>query len=122
MNCAQYCKESAFYISVRDYYYSFVGTDYSIDSSLTVPIAAASSGDRYCIDVSTIEDNLSEGTEQFELYFDNLPSDFATAGTRDTVCVSILDDEGNYVRPIQCGWHENAYMHATHTPAWSLMA
>ena len=44
--------------------------------------------------MNTIQDNIAEGTEQFELYFENLPSEFATAGTRDTVCVSIVDDEG----------------------------
>ena len=71
-----------------------VGTDYTIDSSLTVPIAATNSGDQFCLDVSTIQDNIAEGTEQFELYFENLPSEFATAGIRDTVCVSIVDDEG----------------------------
>ena len=66
-----------------------------IDSpSLLFSIPASNSGDRFCLDVSTIEDNIAEGTEQFELYFDNLPSEFATAGMRDTVCVSIVDDEG----------------------------
>lgn len=44
--------------------------------------------------MSTIQDNIAEGTEQFELYFENLPNEFATAGMRDTVCVSIVDDEG----------------------------
>ena len=44
--------------------------------------------------MNTIQDNIAEGTKQFELYFENLPSEFATAGMRDTVCVSIVDDEG----------------------------
>jgi hypothetical protein len=44
--------------------------------------------------VSTIQDNIAEGTEQFELYFENLPNEFAIAGMRDTVYVSIVDDEG----------------------------
>ena len=51
--------------------------------------------------MNTIQDNIAEGTEQFELYFENLPSEFATAGTRDTVCVSIVDDEGIYNNDLQ---------------------
>ena len=80
----------------------YLDTDYSIDgSSLTVSIPATNSGGQYCVDVSTIEDNIAENTEQFELYFDNLPSAFATAGGRDTVCVNIVDDEGMF--EIECG-------------------
>ena len=40
-----------------------IGTDYMIDSSLTVPIAATNSGDQFYLDVSTIQDNIAEGTE-----------------------------------------------------------
>ena len=74
--------------------YLYLGTDYSIDSSLTTIIPATNSGDQYCVDISTIDDNITENTEQFELYFTNLPTAFATAGMRDTVCVNIVDDEG----------------------------
>ena len=76
------------------FFCKYAGIDYTIDSSLTVPIAASNSGGQYCLNVNTIQDNLSEGTEQFELYFENLPNEFAAAGMRDTVCVSIVDDEG----------------------------
>ena len=87
---------------INSFVHPSIGTDYTIDSSLTVPIAASNSGGRYCLDVSTIQDNIAEGTEQFELYFENLPSEFATAGMRDTVCVSIVDDEGISTHA-QCG-------------------
>ena len=43
------------------------------------------------MDVSAISDTDVEGIEQFELYFENLPSTFATVGEIDTVCVNITD-------------------------------
>ena len=35
-----------------------------------------------------------ENDEQFELIFQNLPSDNATVGDIDTVCVTITDNDG----------------------------
>ena len=63
-------------------------------ASLSFEIPASNSGESACVDVSTIEDNIAENTEQFELVFENLPSNFAAVGMPDTVCVSIVDDEG----------------------------
>ena len=74
----------------------FVGADYRIDSSQNVIVPASNSGGQFCLDVSTIEDNLLENTEQFELSFLNLPSEFAAAGDPDKVCVNIMDDEGRH--------------------------
>ena len=52
-------------------------------------------GGRFCIDLSIIDDTIIEDQEQFELYFENLPSDFATVGDIDTVCITIDDNDGN---------------------------
>ena len=74
----------------------FVGADYRIDSSMNVIVPASNSGDQFCLDVSTIKDNLLEKTEQFELSFLNLPSEFAAAGDPNKVCVNIIDDESRH--------------------------
>ena len=74
----------------------FVGADYRNDSSLNIMVPASNSGGQFCIDVSTVKDNLLENTEQFELSFLNLPSEFAAVGDPDKVCVNIIDDEGRH--------------------------
>ena len=50
-------------------------------------------GEQFCIDISTTDDDIGEGTEQFELYFENLPSEFARDGDPNVLCVNILDNE-----------------------------
>ena len=68
------------------------GSDYSIQPQpQVITIPASQNGSCFCIDVSAISDTDVEGTEQFELYFENLPSEFATVGEIDTVCVNITD-------------------------------
>jgi hypothetical protein len=45
-----------------------------------------------------MDDNIAlQEVEQFELYFENLPSNFATVGDQSTLCVNIMDDDGIYV-------------------------
>ena len=39
-----------------------------------------------------IDDSLNEKTEQFELYFANLDSDYATAGDPEIACIIIQDN------------------------------
>ena len=63
------------------------------------------------MDVSAISDTEVEGVEQFELYFENLPSTFATVGEIDTVCVNITDGSKLIERVITT---EN-YLQITHT-------
>ena len=36
-----------------------------------------------------------EGDEQFALVFQNLPSEYGAIGDIDTVCITIIDDEGD---------------------------
>ena len=53
------------------------------------------SGGRYCVDVSTVEDNIAEGTEQFQLSFASVnPAGFAVFGDPEVVCVDISDTDG----------------------------
>ena len=74
--------------------YVYIGDDYTVESSLTITVPVAQSGDQFCIDLSTANDLLAEGTEQFELFFENLPSDSATVGDPATLCVNIGDNDG----------------------------
>ena len=67
--------------------------DYSLPAqSLSVTFSSMNS-EQFCIDISTNDDDLGEGTEQFELYFENLPSEFARDGDPNVLCVNILDNE-----------------------------
>ena len=53
--------------------------------------------EQFCIDISTNDDDLGEGTEQFELYFENLPSEFARDGDPNVLCVNILGNDGELI-------------------------
>ena len=63
-------------------------------NSLTFTVPASSSGGRFCVNVSTIDDMKVEGTEQFELFFENVPSATTTLGNPGSVCVNIADNDG----------------------------
>ena len=41
-----------------------------------------------------MDDKIAEGLQQFELYFENLPSNLATTGDHSTLCVNITDNDG----------------------------
>ena len=67
--------------------------DYTLPAqSLSVSFSSMD-GQQFCIDVSTIDDVTGEGTEQFELYFLNLPSPLADSGDPDVLCVNIQDND-----------------------------
>ena len=72
-----------------------VDVDYSVPRSLTFRINP-STALVLCVPLMTIEDTLSEGTEQFELYFVNLPSSSAGVTDPETSCITIVDDDGMY--------------------------
>ena len=56
------------------------------------------SGGRYCVDVSTVEDNIAEGTEQFQLSFASVnPTGSAVIGDPEVVCVNIIDNDSEYL-------------------------
>ena len=67
--------------------------DYSLPAQSLSVTFTSMTGDQFCIDISAIEDTIGEDTEQFELYFENLPSASALAGDPDVLCVNILDNE-----------------------------
>ena len=61
---------------------------------MTFNFASMTGEERHCIDFSTSDDMLAEGTEQFELRFMSItPSDHATEGDPAVVCINIQDDD-----------------------------
>lgn len=73
----------------------FLDGDYSILTPLMFTIQPTSLR-RHCIGVSILQDMIGEGMEQFELYFENLPSESADVGTPATTCINIIDDDGTH--------------------------
>ena len=77
--------------------------DYSLPAQSLSVTFSSMTGDQFCIDVSAIEDTIGEDTEQFELYFENLPSPSALAGDPDVLCINILDNDSelnNNIMPL----------------------
>ena len=71
-----------------------LGDDYTVDSTLSFNVPVMASGGRYCIDLSTVDDSIAEGTEQFHLSFDFItPAGSATEGNPAVLCVDIDDDD-----------------------------
>ena len=62
--------------------------------SLTITIPVSDNGSVFCIDLLIVEDSVFENDEQLELIFQNLPSEYATVGDIDTVCVTVTDNDG----------------------------
>ena len=67
--------------------------DYSILTGLDFAIQPGSVR-RHCIGLSTLQDTIGEGMEQFEFFFENLPNESAGVGNPATTCVNIIDDDG----------------------------
>ena len=75
-----------------------LGDDYSLPpASLSVTFSSPMGNEQFCIDISTVQDTIGEGTEQFELYFENLPSASARDGDPNILCVNIQDDDGELI-------------------------
>lgn len=74
--------------------------DYELLSPLAFNVEGGQAAGRFCVAFITEDDSVGEGTEQFELYFENLPSEFYTAGDPDRVCVSIIDNDGMPIHSI----------------------
>ena len=53
-------------------------------------------GEQFCLNLSIIDDTLGEDSEQFEVYFENIPSELAIAGANDTICITIQENNGMY--------------------------
>ena len=71
------------------------GDDYDLpQASRMIIVPVSENGSLFCIDLLILEDSMFEDDEQFELFFQNLPSEFATVGDIDTVCVTITDNDG----------------------------
>ena len=61
---------------------------------LMVTVPAMISNDTFCFNSSAIDNGIFEPTEQFELYFENLPTEFAIIGDPSTLCITIEDRNG----------------------------
>ena len=68
--------------------------DYSLPAQSLSVTFSSMNDEQFCIDISAIEDTIGEATEQFELYFENLPSASALSGDPDVLCVNIQDNDG----------------------------
>ena len=80
--------------------FSHTEADYTIGSPLTVNVPVANSGNRFCLNLNTINDSLDENLEQFhfDLIDSNIsPSGFAMVGDPDSLCVNITDNDSKLV-------------------------
>ena len=71
------------------------GADYSVLTDLNFAIEPSSLR-HHCIALSILQDEIGEGMEQFEFYFENLPNEMASVGIPPTTCVNIIDDDGKW--------------------------
>ena len=73
------------------------GDDYVILPPLNFVIPASESSVQLCVSFRVVDDNLAlEGVEQFEFFFENLPSYSVTVGDQSTLRVNITDNDGRY--------------------------
>ena len=77
-----------------------VELDYGINFPLEITIPAMLLEGTFCFNLSATDDDIFEPAEQFELYFENLPTDFATVGDPSTLCITIEDRDGK-LHPVQ---------------------
>ena len=71
-----------------------IDADYIISSPVNFTVSAHTAEETFCVNISIVDDSILEATEQFELYFENLPSALAISGTPDTINIDILDNDG----------------------------
>ena len=89
---------------------SLAGDDYSVLTNLNFVIEPSSLR-RHCIALSIVQDEIGEGMEQFEFFFENLPNEMAGVGTPATTCVNIIDDVGKW--DLGVPHHNNNYLRIT---------
>ena len=75
----------------------FIEADFVLHALLSNMIPVNDKGERFCLNLSIVDDTVGEDSEQFELYFEIIPSEFATVGTNDTVCITIPKNDGMYI-------------------------
>ena len=63
---------------------------------LSVVVPVNDMGEQFCLSLSIIDDRIAEDSEQFAVYFENIPSEFAIAGANDTICITIQENNGMY--------------------------
>ena len=65
--------------------------------SITQTFAASSAGSMLCVNITIIGDSIYEGDEQFLVTFGNLPNSQAGVGPIDQACITIRDDDGQFI-------------------------
>ena len=69
-----------------------------IESSLDFTFSSMEPGEVMCVNVSAVDDEIDEPTEQFEFFFDPVPGDpLVTFRDPPTACVNIEDDDSEFL-------------------------
>ena len=79
---------------------TFVTTaaDYMVESVLDFTFSSMDPGEMMCVNVSAIDDDIDEPTEQFEFYFIPILDDApVTFGDPPTACVNIQDNDSEFL-------------------------
>lgn len=75
-----------------------VGEDYLQPLDLQFFLDESALLQRFCVQVMIVDDTIMfEGDEQFRVFFDGLPNDQVVVGTNSEVCVTIIDNDSEYV-------------------------
>ena len=78
-----------------------VDADFVVHTPLSVMIPVNDMGEQFCLSLSIVDDMIAEDSEQFAVYFENIPSELAIAGANDTICITIQENNGMYNNIIQ---------------------
>ena len=72
--------------------------DYMVESVLDFTFSSMDPGEVMCVNVSAVDDDIDEPTEQFEFYFTPiLDNALVTFGDPSTACVNIQDNDSEYL-------------------------
>lgn len=71
-----------------------VDADFVVHTLLNIMVPVNDVGEQFCLSLSIVDDRIAEDSEQFAVYFENIPSEFAIAGANDTICITIQENNG----------------------------
>ena len=71
-----------------------VDADFVVHTPLNIMVPVNDMGEQFCLSLSIVDDRIAEDSEQFAVYFENIPSEFAIAGANDTICITIQENNG----------------------------
>jgi hypothetical protein len=74
------------------------GSDYMVESLLDFTFSSMEPGEIMCVNVSVVDDEIDEPTEQFEFYFIPILDDApVTFGDPLAACVNIQDNDSEFL-------------------------